>query len=187
MRFVFIGYPYTKKSLRFATYVKVWNIQFNICSLFFRDFKYLIFSFFSVHFTGPSMIYWRWIFKNQERFLSITDPFTKTSLIFYTGVKVWKIQFNLCSLFSRDFKVLIFSCFSVHLAGQILINWRWILKKKRGFCSARIHSQKYLSGFTQVSGIEICGSFFDTYFPRNSPYLLGIRFAIFSQLVELVS
>ena len=118
-RFLFIRYPYTKTSLSFATAIKVWKIQVNLCSLFFREFKYSIFSCFSVHFTGNILIDWRIILKNQERFLSITDPFTKTSLMFYTGVTNWEIWELIWHLFSR-----------------------------------------------------------------NSPYLPGIRFTIFSQLVE---
>ena len=101
-RFLFIRYPYTKTSLSFATAVKFWNIQFNLCSLFFRDVKYLIFSCFSVHFVGHILIDWRWIFKNKESFSSIPDPFTKTSLIFYTGVMNWEIWKLLWHLFSRN-------------------------------------------------------------------------------------
>ena len=134
-RFLFKRYPYTKTSLSFVAYIKVWNIQFNICSLFFRDFKYLMFSCFSVHLAGHILIDWRWICKNQERFLSITDPFTKNSLIFATAIKVWKIQFNFYSLFLRVLKYLIFYCFSVHIVGNILIDWRWIFKNKESFLS----------------------------------------------------
>ena len=120
--FWFIRYPYTKTSLIFATDIKVWKIQFNLCSLFFRDFKYFIFPCFSVHFSGQIRIDWRLIFKNQERFFSIMDPFTKKYLSIYTGVTIWEI-------------------------------WKlfWHL------------------------------------FSRNSLYLPGIRFAIFSKLVDLVS
>ena len=121
-RFLFTREPFTKTSLSFATAIKVWNIQFNLCSLFFRDFKNLIFSCFSVHFAGKILIYWRWIFRNQERCLSIMEPFTKTSISFYTGFTKWEIWKLIWHLFSR-----------------------------------------------------------------NLPYLPGIRFAIFSQLVELVS
>ena len=121
-RFLFIRYPSTKTSLSFATDIKVWKIHFNLCSLFFRDFKYLIFSFFSVQFAGNIMIDWRWIFKNQERFFSIMDPFIKISLIFHTSVTNWEIRKLISNLFSR-----------------------------------------------------------------NLPYLPGIQFVIFSQLVELVS
>ena len=63
---------------------------------------FLIFSCFSVHIAGQILIDWRWIFKNQERFLSITDPFTKPSLRFYTGVtngEIWKLIWH---LFSRN-------------------------------------------------------------------------------------
>ena len=121
-RFLFLRYPYTKTSLSFTTSIKFWNIQLNLCSLFFVEFKYSIFSCFSVHFLGHILIDWRWIFTNQESFLSITDPFTITSLRFYTGVTNWEIWKLLWHLFSI-----------------------------------------------------------------NSPYLPGIRFAIFSKLVELVS
>ena len=101
-RFLFIRYPSTKTSLSFATAVKVWKIQFNLWSLFFRDFKYLIFSCFSVHFAGKMLIDWRCIFRNQERFLSITEPFTKISIRFYTGVTNWEIWKLLWHLFSRN-------------------------------------------------------------------------------------
>ena len=184
---MFLRVPYTKTSLIFSTAIKVWNIQCNICSLLFRDFKYLIFSCFSVHFTGQILIDWRWIFKKKERFLLITDPFTKTSLSFYTGVKVWKIQFNICSLFFRICKYLIFSCFSVHLAGKILIDWRWIFKNQERFLSiTKQFTKNSLSFYTGVTNWEIWKLLWNL-FSRNSPYLPGIRFAIFSQLVELVS
>ena len=40
-------------------------------------------------------------FRKQKRFLFKIDPFTKTALSFVTSVKVWKIRFNLYSLFFR--------------------------------------------------------------------------------------
>ena len=79
------------------------------------------------------MSWWRWILENKKRFLFTTDPFTKTSLNFATTVKVWKIRFNLYNLFFSVLKYLIFSCFSLHLAGHILIDWRWIFKNQERF------------------------------------------------------
>ena len=49
--------------------------------------------------------WWRWILENKKRFLFIRYPFTKTSLIFATAIKVWKLQFNLYSLFFRVLKI----------------------------------------------------------------------------------
>ena len=140
---------------------------------------FLIFSCFSVHIAGHIMIDWRWIFKNQERFLFITDPFTKTSLSFHTGVKVWKIQLNLCSLFFREFKYSIFSCFSVHFAGQILIYGRWNFTNQERFLSITDPFTKTsLSVYIGVRDWEMWKLNWHL-FSRNSPYLPGIRFCYF--------
>ena len=101
-RFLFIRYPFTKNSISCAKDIMVWNIQFNLFSLFFRVLKILIFSCFSVHIAGHIRIDWRWTFKNQERFLFITDPFTKTSLRFYTCFTDWEIWKLLLNLFFRN-------------------------------------------------------------------------------------
>ena len=113
--FFFMIYPYKKTSLIFSTTIKVWKIQLNLYSLFFREFKYSIFSCFSVHFVGHILIDWRWIFTNQERFFSIMDPFTKTSLIFYTGVinwEIWKLLWHLFSINSPYLPGIRFAIFS---------------------------------------------------------------------------
>ena len=112
---------------------------------------FLIFSCFSVHIAGKIRIDWRWNFKNKERFFFIKYPFTKTSLIFYTGVKVWKIQLNLCSLFLGSLNIQYFPVSVFILRGRFWSIGDEILQTKRGFCPSRTHLQKPLSVFTQVS------------------------------------
>ena len=60
---------------------------------YFQGLNYLIISCFSHKFTENISINWRGILKKQEIFLFITYSFTKTSLIFYTGVRdreIWR-------------------------------------------------------------------------------------------------
>ena len=128
--------------------------------------------------------WWRWILESKKSFLFTREPFTKTSLSFATSVKVWKIRFNLYSLFFRVLKYLIFSCFSLHLVGNILIDWKIIFKNQERFFPSRTHSQKPLSVFAQVSRIERYGSFFETYFSEIRQIYQKSDFVIFSQLVE---
>ena len=101
-RFLFTRDPFTKISPSFATTIKVWKIRFNLYSLFFRVLKYLRFSYFSIHLAGYILIDWISIFKNQERFLSITESFTKTSLRFCTGVRDREIWGVIWDPFSRN-------------------------------------------------------------------------------------
>ena len=124
--------------------------------------------------------WWRWVLENKKRFLLKKNTFTKTSLSFATDVKVWRIQFNLYSLIFRVLKCLIFSFFSIHIVGNIMIDWRRIFKIQERFLSiTESFTKTTLIVYTSVTNWEIWKLLWHL-FSRNSPHLPGIRFAIFS-------
>ena len=131
--------------------------------------------------------WWGGIFENQKMFFIIRYPYTKSFSVLQQLSRFERFSLISAAYFFRDFKYLMFSCFSVPIAGQILIDWRRIFKNQEIFLSIMDPFTKTsLRFYTGVTNWEIWKLLWHL-FSRNSPYLPRIRFVIFSQLVELVS
>ena len=91
------------------------NLKINVISCFTHLFKAYF----------PRI--WRWILKNQKRFLSITVSYPKTSLGLCISIIVWKIRRDLWTLFFRNLSYFSKTTVLSHqlMSHLITSTWGW--------------------------------------------------------------